>query len=171
MQGPASMCTRRVRGSKVGSKMHGATGTPRLERVCPYLAAASAAGVKLPTTHVEASARALEELRQTQTVNSEFWDQVLQCFNACLSNAEGIFRVLYSLRSSAKGDTGMLARLACPQNRLSWQGPKISSLFAAEPYTRQFGLHTDRAQPEVRSITSLLTEYRNAHSRICNGAK
>ena len=66
------------RGSKVGNKMHGATGTPRPERVCPFLAAASAAGVKLPTTHVEASARALEQLRQTQTVNSEFWDQVLQ---------------------------------------------------------------------------------------------
>ena len=37
------------RGSKVGNKMHGATGTPRPERVCPFLAAASAAGVKLPT--------------------------------------------------------------------------------------------------------------------------
>ncbi|CAK0772226.1 hypothetical protein CVIRNUC_003941 [Coccomyxa viridis] len=56
------------RGSKVG-KMHGATGTPRPERVCPFLAAASAAGVKLPPTHVEASARALEQLRQTQSVN------------------------------------------------------------------------------------------------------
>ena len=59
------------RGSKVG-KMHGATGTPRPERVCPFLAAASAAGVKLPPTHVEASARALEQLRQTQSVNSTF---------------------------------------------------------------------------------------------------
>ena len=59
------------RGSKVG-KMHGATGIPRPERVCPFLAAASAAGVKLPPTHVEASARALEQLRQTQSVNSTF---------------------------------------------------------------------------------------------------
>ena len=50
--------------------MHGATGAPRPERVCPFLAAASAAGVKLPPTHVEASARALEQLRQTQSVNS-----------------------------------------------------------------------------------------------------
>ena len=65
------------RGSKVG-KMHGATGTPRPERVCPFLAAASAAGVKLPPTHVEASARALEQLRQTQSVNSTFLAGILQ---------------------------------------------------------------------------------------------
>ena len=65
------------RGSKVG-KMHGATGTPRPERVCPFLAAASAAGVKLPPTHVEASARALEQLRQTQSVNSTFLAGMLQ---------------------------------------------------------------------------------------------
>ena len=58
------------RGKQVG-KMHGAVGTPRPERVCPFLAAASAAGVKLPPTHVEASARALEQLRQTQSVNSK----------------------------------------------------------------------------------------------------
>ena len=65
------------RGSKVG-KMHGATGTPRPERVCPFLAAASAAGVKLPPTHVEASARALEQLRQTQSVNSTLLARTLQ---------------------------------------------------------------------------------------------
>lgn len=58
------------RGKQVG-KMHGAVGCPRPERVCPFLAAASAAGVKLPPTHVEASARALEQLRQTQSVNSK----------------------------------------------------------------------------------------------------
>lgn len=79
------------RGSKVGNKMHGATGTPRPERVCPFLAAASAAGVKLPTTHVEASARALEQLRQTQSVNSEFWDKDLLSSITCVSIAEECF--------------------------------------------------------------------------------
>ena len=59
------------RGSPV-CRLHAAPSTPRPERVCPFLTAALAAGVKLPPTHVEASARALEQLRQTQSVNSAF---------------------------------------------------------------------------------------------------
>jgi hypothetical protein len=71
------------RGKQVG-KMHGAVGTPRPERVCPFLAAASAAGVKLPSTHVEASARALEQLRQTQTVNSKLLHYIFWCWAIAL---------------------------------------------------------------------------------------
>ena len=59
------------RGSKV-CRMHSGPSSAKPERVCPFLLAALSAGVKLPPTHVEASARALEQLRQTQTVNSAF---------------------------------------------------------------------------------------------------
>ena len=61
--------TASFRGSKV-CRLHTAPVSPRQDRVCPFLTAAIAAGVKLPPTHVEASARALEQLRQTQNVNS-----------------------------------------------------------------------------------------------------
>ena len=57
------------RGSKV-CRLHSGPSSSKPERVCPFLLAALSAGVKLPPTHVEASARALEQLRQTQTVNS-----------------------------------------------------------------------------------------------------
>ncbi|KAK9906766.1 hypothetical protein WJX75_007579 [Coccomyxa subellipsoidea] len=60
--------TASFRGSKV-CRLHTSPVSPRPERVCPFLTAAIAAGVKLPPTHVEASARALEQLRQTQNVN------------------------------------------------------------------------------------------------------
>lgn len=63
--------TASFRGSKV-CRVHTSPVSPRPERVCPFMTAAIAAGVKLPPTHVEASARALEQLRQTQNVNSAF---------------------------------------------------------------------------------------------------
>lgn len=66
------------RGSKV-CRMHTGPSSSKPERVCPFLLAALSAGVKLPPTHVEASARALEQLRQTQTVNSAFRYAQLSC--------------------------------------------------------------------------------------------
>ncbi len=73
--------TASFRGSKV-CRLHTSPVSPRPDRVCPFMTAAIAAGVKLPPTHVEASARALEQLRQTQNVNSAFLtNQVLECFS------------------------------------------------------------------------------------------
>ena len=165
------------RGSKVCNKVHGATGTPRPERVCPFLAAASAAGVKVPTTHVEASARALEQLRQTQTVNSEHCDQLLRCFLpalALLNDFPDLKSPLYALRRAIQAcwQKLLVPRIGC-RGRLAQRYPvhlllRYSGGIADERI--MFFVNRQKSSGS-QAKASVLTEYRYAHPRICHGAE
>ena len=71
MRVPASICTRRSGARKVG-RMHGAPEQLQGRSASARSSAAPLGRRQAAPTHVEASARALEQLRQTQTCNSTF---------------------------------------------------------------------------------------------------